>query len=745
MKHAKPQRSHPSTATNLKPADWVFTALTSLIAAVYLELFREVINSFRDGDEVGLLHFSITPSAAICIVGAFALVFILLVFLQKQKRVLAFLFKWRYPLALALFVVLVVAQISGSSLALWDSLLDGAPNADLRGVLFGMPRTIRTDEYVVFTPMAFSQAHTGYAALSDLVRSVPTDLTLVYAQPCWDIATLFRPFLWGFLVLGSAYGLSVFWCGRLIVLFLASLEFGRHIMRDNRLAAFGYALMITFSPIVQWWFAVNGTAELLIFAQGGILAFSSFLRATTRLRRFAFAAIAAYSAGCFVMVIYPGWQVCIAYFIVAFCIAEIVSCRTKSIGALARGIGVRQAFVSYWLALICALIIVAALVVTVVLSSTDVVQAVRGSSYPGQRVSTGGGLTPLLFDWASSWLYPLAFDHTTPNACDRAGMFSLFPLGIVLSFVALRRQRNAHLIALLCVEAILLLYGIVGFPEWLAKLTLLSNVPNQRLPLALGLSDISLLCISLTVLQESSQSRRTAKLANGAAVPLPAIIAISILFGAVSAAGLCFLHASFAHRAFVILCGIMVAVATYAALALASGRKNDPNGLVCIAVVMALFGCCVNPVQQGIAALEDSETLNRISPIAEGNPGSVWAGDNNRAAQALLSAGIRTINSTAIYPDLDTWRKVDPDGVYEDAYNRYAHITMIPTMGKTSFESPVADTFTVNLNVDDIPKLGIDYWLSQSDLTAFNTDHVTFTEVETGEVWKLFRIDYERS
>lgn len=722
---------------------FAFTALASLVIAFYLELFREAVNSFRDGDDMGLLSLSFTPSSIIAIIACFVIAFAFLLLLQTQRRALHVLFKWRYPLAFATFIALVALQVSGSSIALWDATLNGVGPGDLEGVLFGIPRSIRGDEFLVFTPMSFSQVHTGYNPISDIMRGVPTDVTMVYAQPCWAIATLFRPFLWGYLFLNNACGLSFFWCGRLIALFLASFEFGRLITSDNRMASLAYALLVSLAPIVQWWFAVNGTAELLIFAQVGVLAFRTFLRTPSVGKRIASAALVAFSAGCFVMAIYPAWQVSIAYVIAALCIAELASCRHDDVGPLARGIGARRALASYWSILACALATVFILIAIALTSSADVISTVQNTEYPGHRISTGGDLAPVTFDWAISWLIALVPDRAALNACEQASFFTLFPLGIILSIAAVRKQRDPRLIALLAVEAFLLAYGLVGFPEWLAKLTLLSNVPTapQRLTLALGLCDTMLLMASASTL--NGHARYTHNQPSRPARKF-ALVALSVAFGLCMALAICFLRPSFALAPLLVLCASLATLAAFAALTFATGRDSGQR-IACVAMVVAIAGLCVNPVQQGASALGDSELLEDAAEISEANPGSLWTGDNNFASQALLTSGIPTLTSVATYPDLDTWHRVDPDGKYESVYNRYAHIMMELTDEPTSFSLISPDAFTVYLNVDDASALGIDFWLSLRDLSEHDTAQTTFTPISSNGIWTIYRVDSNRS
>lgn len=46
-----------------------------------------------------------------------------------------------------------------------------------QGVLLGIPRSIRMDEYIGFIPLNFSQKYNEYSAVSEIQRGVPTDVT----------------------------------------------------------------------------------------------------------------------------------------------------------------------------------------------------------------------------------------------------------------------------------------------------------------------------------------------------------------------------------------------------------------------------------------------------------------------------------------------------------------------------------------------------------------------------------------
>ena len=153
------------------------------------------------------------------------------------------LFAYRWPIAVVLFALCVIFEISGSSFNVMHGLLGEAPDR----TLFGVARDIRSDEYLVNTPQAFSQYWNHFGWFSSIVRAAPTDMFIVYGQPVLDPAVVFRPFHWGYLLFGMARGLAFFWSGRLIFLFMVSLEFGYRLLTPrSRSLALGYALLVAF-------------------------------------------------------------------------------------------------------------------------------------------------------------------------------------------------------------------------------------------------------------------------------------------------------------------------------------------------------------------------------------------------------------------------------------------------------------------------------------------------------------------
>ena len=106
-------------------------------------------------------------------------------------------------------------------------------------------------------PFTFSQYYNDsgqYPYFSETIRGTLTDTFIAYGLPSWNICTIFRPFVWGYLLFGPARGLSFFWVVRLLALFLVSFEFAMVYTKGNKWLSLAAGMLIAFAPTVQWWF-----------------------------------------------------------------------------------------------------------------------------------------------------------------------------------------------------------------------------------------------------------------------------------------------------------------------------------------------------------------------------------------------------------------------------------------------------------------------------------------------------------
>lgn len=706
------------------------------LLAVYLELFHEAVVFERTSVLSGFLASSPDFSTMRHIAIAWAaLSLVLLLIFVVFPRAASFAFRHRVIIGASLVAILTALDISGSSVAYWSSIVGGQT---FQGTIFGIPRIVRSDEYLYSLPTAFSQQFGGYSSMNIFLRGIPTDVSFVEGQPAWTLSCLFRPFQWGYLILGSTHGLAFFWSARLICLFLISVEFGLFLTERNNWLALIYAMLISFAPFVQWWFAIEDVVGVLVFGQALVLLFDAYLKATTSRKRIWLALGLSWSAGCYALVLYPAWQISLAYGLGAIGIATFVTWLKDPAREKADAkIHLRRA-----IPLAGGIIALVVLLLFIVAGSMDSIRAVASTVYPGQRSWSGGGLLDNIgLGPFSSWscLASPILGSSLYNPSEQSQFISLFPVDIILAGIAIARRRDRMAIAMLIAYVALLAYCAFEIPGPIAAITLLSRSTLSRMKLPLGVLETAMLIRSIWLLlpakgehmQEGAMGSSTAKM-----------LAVALLSAAVVTliTRLCMGFKPPTILSVLIAIEILLACLSLA-LVLLRGRRYLPVFLVCLLIV-PVAGICINPIQQGAAALTDSDYANKAKAVASQDQGAVWICDNSIEGQALVANGIRVIDSISPYPDMTLLRRLDPTGIYDNVYNRFTYYQVrLVRDASTSFFVGTSNTVIVALNVNDISKLGVSYWLSYKDLTEYDTPTTTFVPIAKSGDFTIYRID----
>ena len=616
-----------------------------------------------------------------------------------MDRLLGGIVRYRWYVGIVILAICVICEIHGSSIGMYAPILQTPDTA-----ILGNNRFIRSDEWLVNTPLAFSQYYTNFSYFSDIVRAARTDMFMVYGQAVKDVAVIFRPFSWGYLFLSPAKGLSFYWMGRLIFLFLVSFEFGMFLCHKNKVCALVYAVALTFSPYVQWWYAVCFIAEILMFGQGGILLAKAYMDTDSYRRRFLYAVGFMWLLGSYALSLYPAWQVSCGYVFLGILIWVVYSRKGQ--------LQFSRKDILVWLVSIIPLVCIGGHILQ---NSLDTVAAVKNTVYPGSRFCLTGGVPPTDFfrfvcSYALGLWLPMKEVAAPLNSSEAARMFDLMPLGIILAIYYLKKFKweDTLLIFLLGAQALLLLWSFFTWPAWLAKITFLSNV-HQRWVFAFGLANIMLL---MRVLSSGKIHWNTW---------------IALL---ISCCGAGFAVASadiFAPDVFDLkyLAGTFVIIGILWYFSLRGNLKI----FACLMIIALLCaGARVNPVAKGADSIYQSPIVKEMQAIAKVDKGK-WLVVAGPPHGIPIMAGAPTINSINTYPVLERWEKLDPTGEHRDLYNRYAHIIVFLTNDKTTYQvAGGGDMINMNLNVDDLQKWDVKYIFSAKDLSDLNGQSMEFKE-----------------
>jgi len=646
--------------------------------------------------------------------------------MNKSKKYLEFLerlFRYRFVIAALFFVVLVAFEIHGSSISEWTNYIDNSNSGMEEYTFFGQSRAIRTDEWAVNTPMALSQFYNKTGAFpyfSDTIRGTQTDAFIVYGQPVRDISVLFRPFHWGYLFLSQGQGLSFFWIGRFMALFLVTLELSMLITKKNKLLSLAAAVLVTFAPVIQWWFAVNGLVEMLVFGQLAVLIIYHYMNTDRMLKRCIYSIILAICAGGYVLTFYPAWMVPLFYIFLALAIWVIISNYGKGTFTL-KDIGPLIVFVALF----------GGGMAHILSKSLPTIMTVLNTAYPGERFETGRNIFTRFFQYIGNLFFPFNGAGVSGNVCEQAVFFDLFPLGLIFAVITLWKQKKKDilLILLLAVSVFLGLWCVTSWPDWLAKITLLSNVQPERLQSVLGLANIFLLM-------------RSVSLGEIQLKPHIAAVAAVIYSGVITYVSKQVYGEYFTKKYIIVSFVVLISISIW--IFIRQNKKSQVIFAACCLVLAFMMGFTVNPVEQGVNAILEQPIVKEIKAITDENDG-LWLVEGLGLPHINLPmvVGTPTINSTNVYPYLERWQALDKNDNALEIYNRYAHITInLQKVAESEFVLQGADAFEVNLNISDLYKLNASYILTRNDLTIYTCDEVDFQYVSSFQGLNIYKVVY---
>jgi hypothetical protein len=389
-----------------------------------------------------------------------------------------------------LFALALLFRLHGWSTSLWHQFIDGSPKTE---ILFGRARDIRSDDFLLDIPMILAQtAHRpSFPVINHNIGTGQYMLAPIKA-PARDFITLYRPFTWGFF-LGNDLGLAWMWWGLTLGLFYSFFLVFMLVSRNLFWVSFWAGVALVFSPYFQFWSFHK--AEIAIHLAGAFVAAAYLLAARKRW--------IIWCAGVFL-----GWSLCgVALDHIYPPIAVTAGWLLPFAGAAwcwehRKTLPWNEYLLDRAGAFVLALAMVGVSLGWFFRESQGVIQLIQATTYPGRRFSTGGGF-PL---WAFFSHDLLAESCSHPgswvgNICEDSSFIFVFPAVWCLLLVLLvqyRRWLDSWNLILAIYVAGVMIYTYVGFPDWLAHLTLFGMSTNNRTQMGLGLADFIMLVAALS-------------------------------------------------------------------------------------------------------------------------------------------------------------------------------------------------------------------------------------------------------
>ena len=695
---------------NIRNQKNFFALMTAILISFYVEIYNVGVQT---GLNFGNLFQIFSFKRYIIILILLFIVFRIIYDENLRKKVFNFIYKYRYYLSLLIIVICVIFQIHGSSIN--ELNLFGVKHH----VLLGISRNMRSDEYIVNTLFAFSQYPNNFAYFSDIIRATPTDMFIIYGQAVFDIAVIFRPFNIGYLFLNQGMGLSFFWISRFVILALISFEMGMLITNKNKILSLSYAILVTLSPLVQWWFAINGLVEQLIFGQLGVILINFYMNTTAYIKRILYALLMIICVGGFAIIFYPSWQIPFAYVFV---------------------------FLSFWIFLknknnfsynkkdliiiFISLAIIGLIMLHILNNSMDTIKIILNTAYPSGERFNGDGDWSFLFDYLASIFFPLTDVNIPLNTVENSVFIDLFPIPIIISLIVLiiQKTKDKLLLGLLILKSLFLIFYFIPLPDPILSLSLRNHMKTSRLFSVVTFISLLMLIRALASLKEIKNKKLL--------IIISTILSLTVVYLST------FFYGSYYHKWMIIALVILYAI-TFSTTFMAGSKKGKTMFLICIIFISFTAGSLVNPIDHGTDVVLKNEFIYKVDSIVHQDPNAKWL-IQNYPINYLTVVGAKTVNSVNVYPNLDEWHIIDNNGENEDIYNRYAHILVnFQNESNTTFILKSPDLFVVNFNVNDLEKLNISYIATKNDLETLSNENVTFEKIYENDINKIYHLKYK--
>ncbi len=623
--------------------------------------------------------------------------FILCHLIVPLKNLYDWLFRKRFMLGLLLFLLLVLGKFNGSSYGMWNTYIEpNYPVSSLNSIMAPI-RGIRSDEWLVNSPHVLSEFDNNFAYYNSFSRSVPTDMFTTLPVPIKSIMIVTKPFLIGYLFLGKDYGMSFYWWGRLIVLFLVTFEFFRIFTKDNRKLSLLGTILVTFSPAIFWWYS-QYLVEQLIGSNLAIIMFYYLLHSKEKKKKILYSVGIGLGFLIFFFTLYPAWLIPLGYFylILALYILyeyhKLEKIKLKDLAYLLIPISIFLVFLIIFF-----------------MKSYDTYKIISSTIYPGGRISLGNVGFKNLFYYPISILFPYL---NIDNPCEASTFYSFFPFSIILTLYLIIKERkdNILLISLIGLVTLFILDTLLPIPSIIAKLTLLSKVPGERLVVIISYILVFITILTLNKIKLTKKSRNTLLI-------LSVIISLIVTY--------------FSYKELFANHGIKVfIVGSFCLIVLIALMLTKKENLLLLSTIFIclLSTIWVNPLMKGFSGIYEKPIAKELEKYKDEDKKWILL-DSIFLPNYFIANGLKVVNSTNVYPNMDFYHLLDKELKYEDIYNRYAHVEIRLTNDETSFTSPYEDQVHIALNSNDLCKLDVDYLGSLTDVSEFSNKNISFKEL----------------
>ena len=670
--------------------------LTVLVLSLAFSCLVQIINYYMLGNHINYSFHKIVFYTAI-----FA--FLLMHIMFDIEKLYDYIISNRYKIAAILLLFISIMQFTNSSNSYYSL---ATFEKDKYSSIIGSPISYLSDEYSVETPIAVSQSLNHFRYFNPFLRGIPTDVFSIVHPPILHFLSIGKLYNIGFLF-GPHIGLAFDNGFKIIFLALATFELLEIITNKKSYYSLLGSFVVTFSFASQ---AQISTSLMIACGETIIVLINKFLNEKSIQKKTLYILGIVISGITYVFRFYPAYIIPFGYLFLALFIWIIVKNKNN-----------------YKPCIIDLVLIIIGIISLILVGlmyyykSIDTLNIVNQTAYPGNRIPDFKNGFSLPFTYLYNFLIPFIMFKDNFAA---ASIIGLFPLPIILGIVHLfkkpSKEDKIFLIPMIIVSVFITIFVIVGFPNTICKLTLMSYTIQERAAVALALSCFYIMMYIFSNLQEEFLGKYSK------------IVVIFILMIVIALFGLP--KEILQNR---ILISIVPSVFCLLAYCLMNNDKKEYRIIFAFALItLTLPGIFYRPVTIGVHAITDLDISARIRTIVESDENALWYGaDLPRGLSNLLVAnGAKTLTSVSPYPNKDMYVSLLGDEAFDEekelAWNRYGQFeTELLNINDVQKSEKGEDIINLYVNYDGLRKLNVKYLLTYDDEQTLREKGIPATKI----------------
>lgn len=568
-----------------------------------------------------------------------------------------------FPAFILIFVVILsLLRLNGSSVAMYDKFFNQEIKND-RNLLLGVPRAVRSDQYIGGIPTYSSQNLNDEATINpDIGEGMRMETQNV---PTKTLFSIFRPTNFFFYVSNETeLSYSFYWWSEMglmiICLYLLLLE----ITNKNLFISILGSSILFLTPFFHWW----NQFSCITWISLGIFFYLKILKEKNLLKMGLYGIGFTYSLICFALILYPPFQIPLAYVALSIGIASIIT-NWKNIKTNWKYI-LPIIIVSFFITILSVLLFFN--------TYKEVIEITTNTVYPGARfVQAGAGNLYHLFDGFYNLLLQKD-SNIAPfgNQSESSNFFLIFPplilwvfLKNTISYIKSKKIDILGVFLSVCLIFFLVFY-LIPLPDVFSKYFLFYMVPPQRFFIGIGFASYLLI---FHYLSKIPLYKDHTKIENVSIIVLSLLFGIFTFFVGIS---LYQISPDFFKYPGIISPELKIFfVSIFALLLIYLMIKGYKKYFLLLLLLFAFVSAVlINPLYKGLKPLIGTDLAKYIQELSK-NDTSKWVGYNSLAlSQYALSNDASIINGAHTYPQFEIWRQIDSKEEYKDIYNRFAYV-----------------------------------------------------------------------